>query len=211
MPTGGALLVASSVLLAAGFGSRTSTGLGLGRWVCVGWAVCAAAASALNLGWPPARATVLLNPGGTLVPLALALFLLTSRPQEGRSKGLWRVGLAALATAALLVVGTAYGEQAGAPDVAAAIAGGGVALVATALGGDPRGSVTAAAAGLALSGLLLGLCAWAGWVPWPATLGGGPTFDAGVLGVIGTQVLDGIAATWRAQQLGPAPLRASPH
>ncbi len=212
MPTGASLLLAVCVLLAAGFGGRVLSALGIGRWVFGAWALCAAAASAVNLGWPAGHApAILINPAGSLVPFGFALFLMSPRAGAVSSRTLWRAARAAGTSAVLLAAGTAYGEQMGAPGTAAALAGIGVAAAALSLAGEARVALAGAAAGLALSNVVLCAAVWAGWAPWPPSLGGGATFDAGVLAAIGTQVLDRAAAAWRAQQLGTAALRAWPH
>ena len=212
MPTGASLLLAACVLLAAGFGGGVSSTLGVRRRVFAAWTLCTAAASAVNLGWPNATyPAVLVNPGGCLVPLGFALFLLTSRADAGSRRTLWKVSRAAGAAAVLLAAGTAYGEQLGAPGPAAALAALAAAGAALSLASDARGALIAVAAGLVVSCALLAGLAWVGWAPWPPTLGGGVTFDAGVLAAIGTQVLNRAAAAWRAQQVGGAAFRASPH
>ena len=206
------MLLAACVLLATGFGGGVSSALGVRRRILAAWALCAVAASSVNLGWPDGNApAVLVNPGGCMVPLGFALFLLTSRAAGGARRTFWKMARAAGTAAVLLAAGTAYGEQLGASGPAAALAGIAVAAAALSLAGDARGALAGVAAGLVLSSAVLAAAAWAGWVPWPASIGGGATFDAGVLAAIGTQVLDRAAAAWRAQQLGAAAFRASPH
>lgn len=209
VPTGASLLLASCVLLATGVGDRAASALGLGRVVCGAWALCAMAASAVNLGVPTGGVpVVLINPGGCLVPLGLALFLLTSGVHV---RSLWRVAWVCGMTALLLAAGTAYGEQTGAAGATAALVGAAIAVVASSLGGDLRGALAGVAAGMALSCGLSAVAGLAGWAPWPPSLGGGSTFDAGMLGVIGTQVMARFAAAWRAQQMGSTAFRVSPH
>lgn len=201
MPSGAALLAAAAVALAAGWGGDLAAALGLGRLPLALWAAAAAAASAINLGVPPHLPAVLVNPAGTVFAAAFGLFLL----RRGAPRR--RVALAALAAAVLLAVLPAWAEQAGVGWPATAAAGLGAALACSALGRTPAAALAGAALGLAGAVLLRAGGAVAGLAPWPATLGGGPSLDAGVLAAVAGQAVRWAPALGRAARPAAVALR----
>lgn len=188
MPSGAALLGALVPLIGVGFCDGALASVGLERRSCLLWAGVAIWASMLNLN---VGRGLLLNPGGTLVPLAFAAFLWT-RPWRDeprtRSGGLVPLGLATLGAGIVLAGLGAWAEQSGVgwPAVLGAALGACVAVHGATR--RPRDVLAATAAAMALCALLRYAAGAATLGPWPASLGGGATFTAGVVAMIGAQV-----------------------
>jgi hypothetical protein len=200
VPAGASWLLAIAVGCASGCLDGALRALGLPRGVAVAWALAAAAASAINLPLPPRDPAVLWNPGGTLVPGAFAAFLATRglRPAAALR--------AALLAAAMLCAALGWAEAAGVGWPAALSAAAAVSAACGAAGGGPRGALAAACAALLLAAAARGVLGWAGLVPWPATLGGGAAFAAGVLGAAGSQLPGRLGAFFGAR---PRPVAAA--
>ncbi len=205
MPSGGSVLLALLVLLTAGFGGAWCERLGLTRTACALWAGLALAASGVNLPLPP-HGAVLINPGGTVVPLAFAAFVLSRPGPRGR---LWWMRLAAAVTACAVGICAVliWGEEAGVgwPAVAGAAAVAG--LFAGGIATEPRDTLAVGCAGLGAAALGWLVAARSLPVAWPPAFGGGHTFTAGVLAVVGGQLLPQLPIWWRSHLRAAAPIR----
>lgn len=190
MPSGGAFLAAAAVLLASGHGQRVAGVLGTRRRVLFVWIGLTLALSAVNL--PLDRGAVLLNVGGTVVPAAFTAFLL-SGPWARRAR--LRVVLGALLGAVPLATVTAWGEMAAVGWPATMAAGLAAAAIVGVLGRNAAERLTALAGAFALSAGVWALASASGWLAWPAALGGGPAFDAGVLAWLSGQVANEATAS----------------
>lgn len=184
------MLAAAGALLAGGYGEQLARSIGIRRPVLLVWTILALGLSAINL--PLARGTILVNVGGTVAPAAFAAFL-TSQV-AGLSARL-RVGLVALVCAVPLAAITAWGELTAIGWPAAVAAGCAAAAIAAALSRDARATLASIAAALAFSAGLWALGAARGWLAWPAALGGGASFDAGVVALLSGQVAAWVAAS----------------
>jgi hypothetical protein len=187
VPSGAATLLAACALLAAGFGEWA----GLPRGVAVAWAVVTAAASALNLPLPGGgpEAALLWNPGGCVFPGAFAAFLLCQAPRRGAPAAVRRACLLAAVAGAILAAGPAWGAQAGRAGLGAALAAAAEVAAAWLLTPDAPHALAGCAGAMAVAAVLRGLAGAVGLAGWPASLGGGETFDAGVLAALGAQAL----------------------
>ena len=199
MPSGAACLLALAVAAACGSVDGALRPAGLSRGTAAVWALAAAAGSLINLPWPPRDPAVVWNVGGTVVPAAFAAFLL-------HRGGLRPVAVlrACVASAALLCAILGWAEPAGVGWPATAAAAAAVAAAAALGGGGPRGALAGAAAALPLSAAARAALGGWGFVPWPATLGGGAAFAAGILALIGAQAASRLAAL-AAGRARPAP------
>jgi len=193
MPSGAALLGACIALLVCGVGDGALLAVGLGRLPAILWAALALSASPLNL--PTGSGAALVNPGGALIPLLFCAFLVRGLALD--LAGYCRLALAATAAGLALAGIPAWAEQAGVgwPAILA-----GAACAALAIRGavrQPREVLTATAAALAVSAALRYAAGTLGLAPLPPSLGGGPSFDAGVLAVLAGQVVPRLPLLWR--------------
>ncbi len=174
------------LLVGSAPGAR-STVPGLTRHALALWMLLGVALSTINLP----VAGLLVNPGGTVLPAAFGGIVL------GGTHGIapWRVVVAAVGTAAALTLIPAWSELNGVYWQAQLVTG----LVAGAIGAGLTAGVGEAVGACSLALVIAdGLRLWsasAGWLPWPASLGGGGTFDAAVL-AIGTVPL----AAWASER-----------
>jgi hypothetical protein len=211
VPSGGALLVGAALCLAAGLGSRLRGDAGLRLGPAVAWCLLGAAASTLNLpAWRGAGWQVLVNPGGTLVPLALAGFLWTRAGDGWRAERGWAVAAGCLGGLALGTLGAwGLGLGLGWPDAVAAAALG----VVWSWGhrGRPRAVLLSGAVALVVqAAVALGL-ALAGWAPWPPSVGGGAAWSAGVAALlVGALAAEAPVRVVRALAAVPRPHRTVP-
>lgn len=200
------MLLALLFLLIAGFGASWCERLSLTRTACGLWAGLALLGSAVNLPLH-SHGVVLINPGGTVVPLAFAAYVL-SRPPRPRDRLWWmRVTAAVTACAVGVPAVLIWGEEAGVgwPAIAAAatVAGlfaGGIAI-------EAREALAVGCAGMAAAAACWLVAARFLPVAWPPAFGGGHTFTAGVLAVVGGQMLVQVPSWWRAHIRAPAPAR----
>lgn len=193
MPSGASVLCALAVLVAAGLLDPPVRALGLPRAAGILWPGAIAAASVVNLRFAPAAP--LLDPGGSLVPAALTAFLLWGRGTRPRT--LPRLLGSALATGIVLCVVPALGLEAGAGWVGTAGAALGAAVASAAAARGPRESLAVGCAGMALGAALRYAAGVSGLLVAAPSLGGGTAFDAGVLALIGSQVLPRLPALGR--------------
>jgi len=198
MPSGAALLCALIALAVSGLCDGVLASIDLIRTPCVLWAAAAAAASALNL--PLGSSGALVNPGGTLLPLCFALFL-TGRQRPGLRAAV-RTAAAAASVGIVLCAVPAWALEAGVGWPAILLASASAAAAARGLARRPGEALVAATAGLAVAAGLRYAAGVSGILPWPSSLGGGTTFDAGVLAVIGGQVLQRLPSLWRGMVRG---------
>ncbi len=206
MPSGGSVLLAVLLLLIAGFGRPWCERLCLTPAACGLWAALALAASAVNLPLRP-HGAVLINPGGTVVPLAFALYVL-SRPPKPCGRLRWLRMLAAVTACAVGIPAVLiWGEEAavGWPAVAAAAVVAG--LFAGGFASEAREALGVGCAGMAAAAVCWLVAGQALPIAWPPAFGGGHTFTAGVLSVVGGQVLAQLSG-WRAWVRAPAPARS---
>lgn len=204
MPSGATCLLALAVAAGCGCVDGALRTVGLPRRTVAVWALAAAAASLINLPWPPREPAVLWNVGGTIVPGVFAAFLL--RRGEVRAIALGRT---ALVGGALLCAILGWAETAGIGWPATAAAAAAVAAVAAVGGGGPRGALAGAAAVLPVAAALRGLLGAWGAMPWPATLGGGAAFAAGILALLGAQAASRLAHAAGRARPAPAAVRGS--
>lgn len=193
VPSGAALLCALIALVASGLCDGVLSSLGLGRTACGLWAAAAAGASTLNL--PLGASGVLLNPGGTILPLAFACFLWRLQPR-GRRAAL-RVGVAGFSVGVVLCAIPAWALETGVGWPGTVLAALCALAAARGLLRQPGEALLAASGGLAAAAALRYAAGASGLLAWPAALGGGVTFDAGVLALIGGQVLLRLPSLWR--------------
>lgn len=194
VPTGAALLLALMALAAAGFCDGALRTLRLSIPVCLLWAGAVVGTSALNLRLAPA--TPLLNPGGTIVPLCFAAFLTAQLPLRGA--GLARALCGALAVGVVLCGIPAWNAESGAGVSGLWLAAACAAMAARGCTRHPGEALCAGCCGLALSVALRYAAGAVGVLAWPASLGGGGTFDVAVLSLLGAQVLHRLPARRRA-------------
>jgi hypothetical protein len=134
----------------------------------------------------------LVNVGGTVAPAAFA-GLLAGRLEGWRAR--WRMVVVGAVCALPLATLTAWGELAVVGWPAALAAGVAAAAIAGALCRSPRESLAALSGAFALAAALWAVGAALGWVAWPAALGGGQAFDAGVVAWLTGQAAAQLAAS----------------
>lgn len=189
------MLWSIAVLVLGGFGRRMVRSFGLTPRTACAWCAIWASGSVLNLtlppiphvGWEP-----LLNPGGTLLPLAASLWLWGGmgrlrRATVGAPPDVWALLLGVLGGVSLAL---AVAWEAGA---GLEWPGAGLALLLGAVFGLGRDGVArspafsgAVACGCcAWTGLVLALC---GWSPWPPAIGGGQDFNVGIITLLAAAI-----------------------
>lgn len=192
MPSAAAVLLAICVAAGTGVLDGALAAVGLRRRVVVVWAAATMALCAVNLPLPPHRPAVLWNPAGTVMPAAFAAFLL---PRSGLRPRAFAG--AAFASGLVLCGALAWAQQAGVGWPAAAAA---AALAAAVLAGAARtrsGALAAGSAGIACAACARAAAALLGVAAWPAALGGGGGFAAGLLALVAAQAAVRVPGAWR--------------
>lgn len=194
VPTGAALLLALMALAASGLCDGVLGTLRLTVPACLLWAGAAVATSALNL--PLGPAAPLLNPGGAIVPLCFSAYLATRLPL--RRASLARAICGAVAVGVVLCGIPAWNAESGAGVPGLWLAAACAAMAARGCTRHPGEALFAGCAGLALSVALRYAAGALGVLAWPASLGGGGTFDVAALALLGAQALYRLPARRRA-------------
>ncbi|MBE3591108.1 MAG: DUF1614 domain-containing protein [Firmicutes bacterium] len=194
------MLLALAVLVASGWADGALARLRFTVWEALAWIAAFAFGSFANIPVTGAGADWVVNVGGAVMPLLLALFLYA---RAGSAAERARVALAPLAggaaawvAARVLPLGP-YGGPGAAPLVLAAAA----ALAAAAFGRSTAAALAGGAAGVVVAGFLDTAELAVLGIPARVWLGGGGAFDAAVLG--------GVVALLLTEAAG-LPLRRAP-
>ncbi|MDI3269185.1 MAG: DUF1614 domain-containing protein [Bacillota bacterium] len=195
MPGARAILLALAVLIYFGWMGRTLSRFGLGPLGGVAWLLAILLGSFVNLPLSRGPQAVVLNVGGGLVPLALAVYLYirSDSPWER-----WRTWAAPLLTGILLwVLGRTYTGDPGEslPLGTAYLSGLAAGILGYGLGRSWRAGFVAGTVGVLLADSLHYLDLVTAGMPGKVWIGGGGALDAGILaGLVAVALAEGVEA-----------------